>query len=177
MKLTLLFILCLVIIACNPNGTKNKNQESIQTVVDSSNKSTQISELKLTKQKQDSTNNTTEAEKLVTDFYKYYVTNSLNDGYEFLKDNTLKKYISKRKLEEIKAQAKTEDGIDADPFLQAQDVFPNWKNIFIKTAKKVDSTNTEIELKLGDDQNAKNLKIIVFKQNGIRVIDKVETTN
>lgn len=175
MKHTLLLPFFFAIIACSSNTQQTQNQEIAQPIVDSSIQSQQTTKTaQLTEQKRDSASNTTEEEKLVIDFYKYYVSKSLGNESDYLKDSTLKKYISQRKLNEIKKQYASEDGIDADPFLQVQDVFAEWKNISITATKKLDETHAEIRIKLGSDLNARNLKITVLKQNGILKIDQID---
>ncbi len=173
MRIFILSLFFISIVACNANDQQAKDQSSVDSLA----KSLPLKDTIQPKpeQEKDMANNTTKEQKCVIDFYTYYVSKSLDTAlnYNFTTDNNLKKYISKRKLDEIKKQYANEGGIDADPFLQAQDLFPEWKNISIKETKKIDDTHSEIKLILGAGQNMWKLKVVVINEKGICLIDQV----
>ena len=114
-------------------------------------------------------------ESQVRKFYVWYL-HELNAEKDPIANNKiLKQYLTARYAGVIARALKREGGIDADPFIDAQDFDPLWeKNIAVSkaTIKGVKAIET-VTLKGGPDFGAKQLKIGLRKEGGVWKIDSV----
>jgi hypothetical protein len=109
-------------------------------------------------------------------FYKWYV-NALNrDIAEPLKSGkaTAQKYVTARLLGRIRKQMASEEGIDADYFLSAQDFDKKWENnMVIGKVVTVGSTSTVNIVLPSKQMGNQKLKILLRREGGLWKIDKV----
>ena len=112
-------------------------------------------------------------------FYKWYVHALNKNVSQPLKDKTTaKKYVTARLLNRIAKQMASEEGIDADYFLSAQDFDPKWEsNIVIgkvTTTASSSTVNAVLPSKLMGNQK---LKVLLKKEGGSWKIDRVNDYN
>jgi len=114
-------------------------------------------------------------ESRVRSFYAWYL-HELNTEHEPIANKKgLARYLTARYAGSIARALKREDGIDADPFIDAQDFDPLWeKNITVSkpTITGVKATAT-VTLKGGPNFGTKRLKIGLRKEGGVWKIDSV----
>lgn len=113
---------------------------------------------------------------VIRDFYRWYVAELVGDRDPFEAGRAdLERYISARWLKEIDAMRNGPDGLDADPFLSAQDFDKEWgTNVTVsEPVIKGDHATAEVELKGGEMGNQK-LSVKLARENGAWKIDGVE---
>jgi len=113
-------------------------------------------------------------------FYKWYVHALNRNVSEPLKSDkvTARKYVSASLLRRIEKAIASEDGLDADYFLSAQDFDKNWENNVVVGKVSINgatsTVNTVLPSKTMGDQK---LKIRLKKEGGRWKIDKVNDLN
>ena len=114
-------------------------------------------------------------ESRVRSFYGWYL-HELNTEHEPIANNkVLRQHLTARYATAIARALKRENGIDADPFIDAQDFDPLWeKNTTVSkpTITGVKATTT-VTLKGGPNFGTKRLKIALRKEGGVWKIDSV----
>ena len=114
-------------------------------------------------------------ESRVRSFYAWYL-HELNTEHEPIANKKgLARYLTARYAGSIARALKREDGIDADPFIEAQDFDPLWeKNLAVsKAAISGGKATTTVTLKGGPNFGTKRLKIGLRKEGGVWKIDSV----
>ena len=114
---------------------------------------------------------------VVRDFYKLYIQTLSKSRDPFTADRTeLKRYATTRLLGEIDKTRKSEDGLGADPFLDAQDFDGDWaKNINVsKPIIKGDIATADVTLK-GPEMGTHKLRVTLRQEAGAWKIDKVSS--
>ena len=100
----------------------------------------------------------------VVRFYKFYMHALNAEGDPLTKNrDTMKRYVSERFLKEVDRLSKIEGGIEADPFICAQDFDDGWeKNISVKDIAVTGKTATaKVELSGKQmDPHHLNLKLV-----------------
>ena len=114
---------------------------------------------------------TPDAETRLREFYTFYCR-ALEANEELLdKPAKLKPYVSARFLKEIARLGKQEGGIEADPFVCAQDTDPAWgKNIQVSHVK-ADSADVTLG---GQKEMVRHLHVTLVSEAGVLKVDKVK---
>jgi hypothetical protein len=115
-------------------------------------------------------------EAVIRNFYKWYV-HSLNQGAEPLeKQRTiLRKYVTERLIREIDKIMKGPDGLDADPFLDAQDWDKDWgKNIAVSSIVSSKGIATAQVTLNGHLIPNHKLRVTLKQERAVWKIDKVK---
>lgn len=113
---------------------------------------------------------------VIRDFYRWYVAELVSDRDPFEAGRAdLERYISSRWLKEIDAIRNGPDGLDADPFLSAQDFDKEWGNdvTVSEPVIKGDQATADVELK-GAEMGNQKLSLKLTQENGGWKIDGVE---
>ena len=101
----------------------------------------------------------------VVGFYQFYMHALNAEGDPLTKNHgTMKRYVSERFLKEVDRLSKVEGGIEADPFICAQDFDKGWeKNISVKDTVVSNKTATaKVELSGKEmDPHHLNLKLVL----------------
>ncbi|HEX8371151.1 MAG TPA: DUF3828 domain-containing protein [Chthoniobacterales bacterium] len=109
----------------------------------------------------------------ITKFYAWYVK-AVDAGKDPLSDNVseMQKFVTKELLAKIEKDSS--EGMDADYFLNAQDVDPTWaKGITVKNLKvKENSATADVQLS-GKGFGISHLKLSLRLEKGAWKIDKV----
>ena len=111
----------------------------------------------------------------VRGFYHWYVhALEANASAEPDKTAEIHRYVSERFLKEIARLSKAEGGIEADPFLCAQDWDKAWeKNIRVKDVSAAgDKRNVQVELS-GGQMESHRLNVTLVHESGAWKIDRV----
>ncbi len=115
-------------------------------------------------------------EAVIRDFYKWYM-HCLNQNTDPLEKQraTLRKYVTGRLLQEIDKVKNGPDGLDADPFLDAQDWDNDWeKNIAVSSVVSSKTIATAQVTLSGKVMASRKLKVTLKQERGAWKIDKVE---
>ena len=117
----------------------------------------------------------------LTEFYQLYCR-ALNANQSLLDaPGKLKPYVSSRFLKEIARLSKVEGGIEADPFVCAQDNNPAWaKNIKVTHAKTSDDGGTasaDVTLGGATKEMTVHLHVSLVNEAGYYKVDKVKNTD
>ena len=117
---------------------------------------------------------THDAETRLREFYTFYC-HALEANENLLdKPAKLKPYVSARFLKELARLGKQEGGIEADPFVCAQDTDPAWgKNIQIAHVK-ADSADVTLG---GEKEMVRHLHVSLVQEAGVLKVDKVKDTD
>ena len=114
-------------------------------------------------------------ESRVHSFYSWYL-HELNAEHDPIANKKgLARHLTTRYAGAIVRALKQEDGIDADPFIDAQDFDPLWeKNLTVsKAAISGAKATATVTLKGGPNFGTKRLKIGLRKEGGVWKIDSV----
>ena len=118
-----------------------------------------------------------DVEARLREFYAFYC-HALNADQNLLdKPAKLKPYVSARFLKEIAEQSKVEGGLEADPFVCAQDNDPAWeKNVEVAHVKAAaDGKSAKADVTLGGQKEmVRHLKVSLVKEDGVYKVDKVK---
>jgi hypothetical protein len=109
-------------------------------------------------------------------FYKWYVHALNHDVAEPISADkaTARKYVTTSFLARIKKASEREEGLNADPFLSAQDWDKKWEtNIVIAKTSTTGTTSVVNAVLPSKQMGDQNLKIILKKQGGVWKIDQV----
>jgi hypothetical protein len=108
----------------------------------------------------------------VQEFYSWYL-DELSQSREPMakKPGEMKKYVSAGMMADIQRRMKSVDGLDADPFLAAQDLPEDWKGNVAVSSRSA----TSVLVTLGKKEESRNrLLIEVRMEGGAWKIAKVE---
>ncbi len=112
----------------------------------------------------------------LTGFYKFYCHALKGDGTALNHPDKLTPYVSARFLKELARLSKVEGGIEADPFVCAQDNDPAWeKNIKLTNVKATaDGKTATADVTLGGQKEmVRHLKVSLVNEAGVYKVDKV----
>lgn len=115
-------------------------------------------------------------EAVIQNFYKWYM-HCLNQNTDPLEKQraTLRKYVTGRLLQEIDKAKNGPDGLDADPFLDAQDWDEDWeKNIAVSSVVSSKTIATAQVTLSGKVMASRKLKVTLKQERGAWKIDKVK---
>jgi ABC-type transporter MlaC component len=118
----------------------------------------------------------TPPERVVRDFYQWYVQALVQNRDPFTQDRAqLKRYVSERLLREIDHARKGPDGLDGDPFVDAQDFDKDWaKNISVSAPVINGKRATTVVELSGKEMGTRKLQVTLVQENGAWKVDKVE---
>lgn len=114
-------------------------------------------------------------ERVIRDFYRWYVQSLVDNTDLFTKGRVeLKRYATERLIREIDQMRKGPDGLNGDYFVDAQDFDKDWgKNISTSTPVITGERATvEVELK-GRELGARKLRVSLVETRGVWKVDKV----
>ncbi|MEO5722687.1 MAG: DUF3828 domain-containing protein [Chthoniobacterales bacterium] len=113
---------------------------------------------------------------VIRDFYKWYVGELIAEHDPFEEGRKeVERFISERWIKEIDAMRAGPDGLDADPFLSAQDFDKEWATnvTVVEPVIEGDRATAEVELK-GGQLGSQKLQVSLVQENGGWKIDAVE---
>ena len=112
-------------------------------------------------------------------FYKWYVHALNTNVAEPLKDRAnARKYVTARLLGRIEKQMNSEEGIDADYFLSAQDFDPKWESNIVIGKVTTNATTSTVNAVLPSKlMGNSKLKLVLKKEGGTWKIDRVNDYN
>lgn len=114
-------------------------------------------------------------ERVIQEFYSWYLQQLVADKDPFEESRAkVEQYVTARLVREIDSIRKSEEGLDADPFLAAQDFDDAWaKNITIsKLEVKGEQATADVLLK--GEEFSQNLRVVLALEKGAWKLDKVE---
>jgi hypothetical protein len=116
---------------------------------------------------------------VIRSFYKWYVSKLLANEDPLTKNRgELKKFVTQRFLSEIDRMQKGPDGLDGDPFVDAQDFDKDWASKISVTSTKIEGERASCDVVLtGREVGTKKLKINLAESAGSWKIDKVVGSN
>jgi hypothetical protein len=108
-------------------------------------------------------------------FYAWYMHELNAERDPIGNSKGLRPYVTARMIRSIERALKTEDGIDADIFIDAQDFDAKWeKNITTSRAViRGASATLTVSLKGGPDWGTRRLRLVMKKEGGAWKIDSV----
>ena len=113
----------------------------------------------------------------LTEFYTFYCQALETNDSLLAKPAKLKPYVSARFLKELARLSKIEGGIEADPFVCAQDSDPAWaKNIqvaHVKAAADGKAASADVTLG-GQKEMVRHLRVSLVNEAGVYKVDKVK---
>jgi hypothetical protein len=113
-------------------------------------------------------------------FYKWYVHALVQNVAEPLKSDKpmARKYVTASFLRRIDKAMAREEGLNADPFLSAQDWDKAWENnIVIKKVSTTGATSIINAVLPSKQMGDQKLKILMKKEGGVWKIDQVNDRN
>ena len=113
----------------------------------------------------------------LTEFYAFYC-HGLTKNQDVTNNTAkMKPYVSTRFLKKIYEASAVEGGLEADPFVCAQDTDPAWeKNIKVANVKSgADGKTASADVTLGGmKEMVRHLRISLVNEGGILKVDKVK---
>lgn len=116
------------------------------------------------------------AEQTVSEFYRWYL-HSLAAGREPLSDDRVKisKYVSNSLVREIRRRMRSDEGLDEDYFIKAQDYSDDWTRNVVAGKAVVDGDKALVALQLGaGSQTSRKLSVVLTREDGIWKIQGVQ---
>ena len=117
----------------------------------------------------------------LTEFYAYYCHSLTKNGSATDDSAKMKTFVSTRFLKEINRLSKVEGGIEADPFVCAQDNDPKWeKNIkvtHVKAASDGKSASADVALVGATKDMTVHLHVSLVNEGGLYKVDKVKNAD
>ena len=123
-------------------------------------------------------NNAATPEQVARSFYSWYV-GALNRNQRARplqqQRTTAKKYVTARFLKEINDQMNSPEGINVDPFLDAQDWDKDWARKITATKVKQEGDDATVDVVLDGKQMPKHrLQLTLKREAGVWKIDTVK---
>jgi hypothetical protein len=112
---------------------------------------------------------------VIRSFYKWYIT-ALESGGDPLaqKRSELQKFVTTRLLKQIDRTRKGPDGLEADPFLEAQDFDKEWASKISVRSTQIDKDRATCEVLLsGHEVGSRKLRVTLAQEQGSWKVDKV----
>ncbi len=119
------------------------------------------------------------AEQTVSAFYEWYL-HSLAAGREPLSDDRkeIAKYVSRSLVRELEKRMRSEEGMDEDYFIKAQDYLDNWERSVVVDKATVDGDKARAALQLGETgESRRRFSIALVREGGIWKIQSVQLLN
>ncbi|MQA18824.1 DUF3828 domain-containing protein [Rugamonas rivuli] len=116
------------------------------------------------------------AEQTVSVFYKWYLR-SLAAGREPLADDRVEisKYVSTPLIREIRQRMRSDEGLDEDYFIKAQDYLEDWERTVVADKALVDGGRALVVLQLGaSSESRRKLSITLAREGGLWKIQSVQ---
>ena len=90
---------------------------------------------------------------LVSEYYKWYLV-QISSNKDPINDDlyTIEKYVSKELIKEIKQKMNSQDGLEADYFIQAQDYLDDWINNIYVTKPVIKNNMAKLIVTLGNSK-------------------------
>ena len=115
-------------------------------------------------------------EEMLRTFYAWYVP-ALEGGVDVMETRRpeLRRYVSARMLRVIDAKRRVEGGLEADPFLEAQDYDLQWgKNIAVRNVQIHGTTATAEVTLTSKVMEACRLRVTLTREDNAWKLDRVE---
>ena len=115
-------------------------------------------------------------EEMLRTFYAWYVP-ALEGGVDVMETRRpeLRRYVSARMLRVIDAKRRVEGGLEADPFLEAQDHDLQWgKNIAVRNVQVRGETATAEVTLTSKVMEACHLRVTLTREDNAWKLDRVE---
>ncbi|MET3131327.1 hypothetical protein AAKU55_001586 [Oxalobacteraceae bacterium GrIS 1.11] len=108
-------------------------------------------------------------------FYKWYIHSLVTNHEPFNDDKIgLGAYVSTSLIKEIEQKMNSEDGLDADYFIQAQDYHDDWEtNISVEKSKISGNTATVLVTLGASKESSQRLALTLKKEDHVWKIRKV----
>jgi hypothetical protein len=109
------------------------------------------------------------------DFYRWYLQ-QIAAQHDPLHDDRaeLQRHVAARLLRELDEKSASEDGLDADYFLQAQDFMEGWANHVAAVGLPSKGKTAAAQVSLGDSaQDLRRLRVTLVNEGGVRRIRRV----
>ena len=116
----------------------------------------------------------------LTEFYTFYCHAMTKNQSATDNPARMKTYVSARFLKEINRLSHIEGGLEADPFVCAQDDDPAWeKNVKVTDVKAAeDGKSAKADVTLGGQKEmVRHLKVSLVTEDGVYKVDKVKATD
>lgn len=114
-------------------------------------------------------------ERVIQEFYSWYLQQLVADKDPFEEGRAkMEQYVSARLVGEIDSIRKSEDGLDADPFLAAQDFDDAWAKNITVTKPEVKGERATADVLLKGEEFSQNLRLALVLEKGTWKLDKVE---
>jgi hypothetical protein len=116
------------------------------------------------------------ADQATSVFYKWYL-HSLAAGREPLSDDrrTLFKYVARALVGDIEKSMHSDEGLDEDYFIKAQDYLDEWESTIVVDKPAVSGSTAVVALQLGRSRdNLRRFSIALIKEAGAWKIRRVQ---
>ena len=115
-------------------------------------------------------------ERVIHDFYQWYVQALLQNGEPLTQNRArLKRFVSERLIKEIDRARKGPDGLDGDPFVDAQDFDKEWaKNISVSHLVLNGKTATAVVELKSKEMGTRKLNLTLVQTSDGWKVDRVE---
>lgn len=114
-------------------------------------------------------------ERVIQEFYSWYLQQLVAEKDPFEESRAkVEQYVSARLVGEIDSIRKSEDGLDADPFLAAQDFDDAWAKNITVTKPEVKGERATADVLLKGEEFSQNLRVALVLEKGAWKLDKVE---
>lgn len=115
-------------------------------------------------------------ERVIRDFYRWYVETLLSNRDPFRAPRTeLRRYATARLIQQIDRARKSSAGLDADYFLDAQDFDKDWANNITISNAVIKGTNATADVELrGSEVGTRRLRVHLVRTDGAWKVDKIE---
>ncbi|WP_445231056.1 DUF3828 domain-containing protein [Duganella rhizosphaerae] len=119
------------------------------------------------------------AEQTVSAFYEWYLR-SLAAGREPLSDDRkeISKYVSRSLVRELEKRMRSDEGMEEDYFIKAQDYLDDWERSVVVDKATVDGEKARAALQLGaTGESRRRFSIALVREGGIWKIRSVQLLN
>lgn len=106
-------------------------------------------------------------------FYQQYMNALAQDDFDRIKPDRLKAYITPSLIARLKKMENSEEGLDADYFIRAQDYLDDWVTHIQVRENRIAQTTASVTVTLGEKE-PQQLEIQLKLQNHEWRIDSVE---
>ena len=113
-------------------------------------------------------------EETIRAFYHWYMSALIAGKSPFQsKDSKLKQFVTERFLNEIDKTYKENNGLGADPFIQAQDFDNGWKSNIIVTKLKTTGSTATAKVELKGKGLSRKLSVSLVREQDTWKLDQV----
>lgn len=115
-----------------------------------------------------------DAREEVASFYGWYMGRMAADDPPILSNtDELKRYVSAARLRKLYRQFNSADRMESDYFIQAQDYLDSWTRKIVVVPVSESAKRAELQVRLGDGEERRRLKVLAVKEAGGWKIDAV----